>query len=224
MKIASYIDHTLLSPTATQQQIDQLCREAVEHQFKSVCVSPAYAQRAVQNLNGKGPCVTSVVGFSTGATTTEVKLYETNQILEFGVQEIDMVLPHYFFQNGEFENVVNEISLLRKHVKKQPKRILKVIIETHFYGPDQIAKATELCLKAGADFVKTCTGFHGGGATIEDVKLIKSIVGDRAFIKASGGIKDALFANQLIEVGANRLGTSAGIQLIQGKTPTTGQY
>ncbi len=224
MKIASYIDHTLLSPIATEQQIDQLCQEAIDYQFKSVCVSPAHALRAVQNLSGKGPCVTSVVGFSSGATTTEVKLFETNQILEFGVQEIDMVLPHYYFQNGQFEEVVKEITLLRQLVKKQPERILKVIIETHFYGPEQIVKATELCLRAGADFVKTCTGFHGGGASLETVKLIKSIVGEKAQIKASGGIKDGLFANQLIEAGANRLGTSAGIQLIQGKTSTAGQY
>lgn len=224
MKIAAYIDHTLLSPKASSEQIDLLCQEAIDYQFKSVCVSPGYAQRAVNYLQSFQPFVTSVVGFSSGATTTETKIFETTQLLGFGVQEIDMVLAHHHFKNGDFDQVVNEVSLIAQLVQSKSNRTLKVIIETELYSNQEIAKATELCLKAGANFVKTCTGFHGGGAQIEHIKLIKSIVGDQAYIKASGGIKDSLFAKQLIDAGADRLGTSAGIQLVKGEATSAGQY
>lgn len=206
MDIAKYIDYTLLKATATPADIEKLCKEALEYGFYSVCVNSGYVPLAAEQLKGSKVNVCTVVGFPLGAMSTQAKLYETSVALSQGVQEIDMVLNVGLFLSGNVAKVLDEIALLKQETGD---RVLKVIIETCYLNDDQKRLASQVCVDAGADFVKTSTGFGAGGATLADVQLIREIVGNRAKIKASGGIRDKQTALQYISLGVDRIGASA---------------
>lgn len=206
MDIAKYIDYTLLKATATPADIEKLCKEALEYGFYSVCVNSGYVPLAAQLLKDTDTKVCTVVGFPLGAMSTQAKLYETSVALTQGAQEIDMVLNVGLFLSGNVAKVLNEIALLKQETGD---RVLKVIIETCYLNDEQKRLASQVCVDAGADFVKTSTGFGTGGATLADVQLIKEVVGDRAKIKASGGIRDKQTALQYISLGVSRIGASA---------------
>ena len=206
MDIAKYIDYTLLKATATPADIEKLCKEAIEYGFYSVCVNSGYVPLAAQQLKGSKVNVCTVVGFPLGAMSTQAKLYETSVALSQGAQEIDMVLNVGLFLSGNVAKVLDEIALLKQETGD---RVLKVIIETCYLNDDQKRLASQVCVDAGADFVKTSTGFGTGGATLADVQLIREVVGDRAKIKASGGIRDKQTALQYISLGVDRIGASA---------------
>ncbi|WP_273086018.1 deoxyribose-phosphate aldolase [Capnocytophaga gingivalis] len=206
MDIAKYIDYTLLKATATPADIEKLCKEALEYGFYSVCVNSGYVPLAAEQLKGSKVNVCTVVGFPLGAMSTQAKLYETSVALSQGAQEIDMVLNVGLFLSGNVAKVLDEIALLKQETGD---RVLKVIIETCYLNDDQKRLASQVCVDAGADFVKTSTGFGTGGATLADVELIREVVGDRAKIKASGGIRDKQTALQYISLGVDRIGASA---------------
>ena len=206
MDIAKYIDYTLLKATATPADIEKLCKEALEYGFYSVCVNSGYVPLAAEQLKGSKVKVCTVVGFPLGAISTQAKLYETSVALTQGAQEIDMVLNVGLFLSGNVAKVLEEIALLKQETGD---RVLKVIIETCYLNDEQKRLASQVCVDAGADFVKTSTGFGTGGATLADVQLIKEVVGDRAKIKASGGIRDKQTALQYISLGVSRIGASA---------------
>ena len=206
MDIAKYIDYTLLKATATPADIEKLCKEALEYGFYSVCVNSGYVPLAAEQLKGSKVKVCTVVGFPLGAMSTQAKLYETSVALSQGAQEIDMVLNVGLFLSGNVAKVLDEIALLKQETGDQ---VLKVIIETCYLNDDQKRLASQVCVDAGADFVKTSTGFGTGGATLADVQLIREVVGDRAKIKASGGIRDKQTALQYISLGVDRIGASA---------------
>ena len=206
MDIAKYIDYTLLKATATPADIEKLCSEAKQYGFFSVCVNSGYVPLAVEQLKGSKVKVCTVVGFPLGAMSTQAKLYETSVALTQGAQEIDMVLNVGLFLSGNVAKVLEEIALLKQETGD---RVLKVIIETCYLNDEQKRLASQVCVDAGADFVKTSTGFGTGGATLADVQLIREVVGDRAKIKASGGIRDKQTALQYISLGVDRIGASA---------------
>lgn len=206
MDIAKYIDYTLLKATATPADIEKLCSEAKQYGFYSVCVNSGYVPLAAQLLKDTDTKVCTVVGFPLGAMSTQAKLYETSVALTQGAQEIDMVLNVGLFLSGNVAKVLEEIALLKQETGD---RVLKVIIETCYLNDEQKRLASQVCVDAGADFVKTSTGFGTGGATLADVQLIKEVVGDRAKIKASGGIRDKQTALQYISLGVSRIGASA---------------
>ncbi len=206
MDIAKYIDYTLLKATATPADIEKLCKEALEYGFYSVCVNSGYVPLAAEQLKGSKVKVCTVVGFPLGAMSTQAKLYETSVALTQGAQEIDMVLNVGLFLSGNVAKVLEEIALLKQETGD---RVLKVIIETCYLNDDQKRLASQVCVDAGADFVKTSTGFGTGGATLADVQLIREVVGNRAKIKASGGIRDKQTALQYISLGVDRIGASA---------------
>lgn len=206
MDIAKYIDYTLLKATATPADIEKLCKEALEYGFYSVCVNSGYVPLVAEQLKGSKVNVCTVVGFPLGAMSTQAKLYETSVALSQGAQEIDMVLNVGLFLSGNVAKVLDEIALLKQETGD---RVLKVIIETCYLNDEQKRLASQVCVDAGADFVKTSTGFGTGGATLADVQLIREVVGDRAKIKASGGIRDKQTALQYISLGVDRIGASA---------------
>lgn len=206
MDIAKYIDYTLLKATATPADIEKLCSEAKQYGFFSVCVNSGYVPLAAQLLKDTDTKVCTVVGFPLGAMSTQAKLYEASVALSQGAQEIDMVLNVGLFLSGNVAKVLDEIALLKQETGD---RVLKVIIETCYLNDDQKRLASQVCVDAGADFVKTSTGFGTGGATLADVQLIREVVGDRAKIKASGGIRDKQTALQYISLGVDRIGASA---------------
>ena len=206
MDIAKYIDYTLLKATATPADIEKLCKEALEYGFYSVCVNSGYVPLAAEQLKGSKVNVCTVVGFPLGAMSTQAKLYETSVALSQGAQEIDMVLNVGLFLSGNVAKVLDEIALLKQETGD---RVLKVIIETCYLNDEQKRLGSQVCVDAGADFVKTSTGFGTGGATLTDVQLIREVVGDRAKIKASGGIRDKQTALQYISLGVDRIGASA---------------
>lgn len=206
MDIAKYIDYTLLKATATPADIERLCKEALEYGFYSVCVNSGYVPLAAEQLKGSKVKVCTVVGFPLGAMSTQAKLYETSVALSQGAQEIDMVLNVGLFLSGNVAKVLDEIALLKQETGD---RVLKVIIETCYLNDEQKRLASQVCVDAGADFVKTSTGFGTGGATLADVELIREVVGDHAKIKASGGIRDKQTALQYISLGVDRIGASA---------------
>lgn len=206
MNLAKYIDYTLLKATATPADIEKLCQEARQYGFFSVCVNSSYVPLAAQLLKGTDVKVCTVVGFPLGAMSTQSKLYETSTALAEGADEIDMVINLGLFLSGQTAKVLDEIALLKKETTD---KMLKVIIETCYLNDDQKRLASQICVDAGADFVKTSTGFGTGGATLADVQLIKEVVGDRAKIKASGGIRNRETALQYIDLGVSRIGASA---------------
>ena len=212
MGLNKYIDHTILKATASNADVQKLCAEAIEHKFYSVCVNGCYVADAKQLLQGTDVKVAAVVGFPLGAMTTAAKVFEAKEAVENGASEIDMVINVAKLKDGEFEYVENEIRQIKEAIGEN---VLKVIIETCYLTDEEKVKACELSLVAKADFVKTSTGFGTGGATYEDVKLMKSVVGDNAKVKASGGVRDKETAEKYVELGAERLGTSSGIDIVK---------
>ena len=211
-----YIDHTLLKATATTEEIKKLCKEAKEHKFFSVCVNSCYVKLAKKELKKSKVKVCSVIGFPLGAMSTKAKAYEAKQALKDGADEIDMVINVGLLKSNDLKKVYKDIKAVKKVM---PKNTLKVILETCYLDKEEILKVSTLALKAKADFIKTSTGFGTGGATIEDVKLMKSVAGNNMKIKASGGVRDANTAQEYIDLGVARLGTSSGIAIVSGTTP-----
>ena len=212
MGLNKYIDHTILKATASSSDVQKLCEEAIEHEFYSVCVNGCYVADAKQLLQGTDVKVAAVVGFPLGAMTTAAKVFEAKEAVENGASEIDMVINVAKLKDGEFDYVENEIRLIKEAIGDN---VLKVIIETCYLTDEEKVKACELSLAAKADFVKTSTGFGTDGATYEDVKLMKSVVGDNAKVKASGGVRDKETAQKYVDLGAERLGTSSGIEIVK---------
>ena len=225
MKLNKYIDHTLLKPEASEEQILKLCDEALEYDFYSVCVNSCYVPLAVEKLAGSDVKVAAVAGFPLGAMSTASKVFEAREAVEAGASEIDMVINVGALKEGRYEYVLHEIAALVDVCHGYPlaygdvatsgDALLKVIIETCLLTDDEIVKACELAVAAGADFVKTSTGFSTGGATAEAVSLMRNTVGNKAKIKASGGIRTLADAEKFIELGADRLGCSAGVQIMK---------
>lgn len=215
MQLSHYIDHTLLKAEATTKQIRILCQEALEHNFFSVCVNSRHVALCAQILKESSVKVCSVVGFPLGAMSSAAKVFETSQAISDGANEIDMVLPIGALKDGDFDLVQKDIEGV---VKAAQGRTVKVILETSLLNEIEKKKACELAVLAKAHFVKTSTGFGGGGATLEDIVLMKNSVQGSAQVKASGGIKNREQAIELIKAGATRLGTSSGVLLVQGQS------
>ena len=211
--IAEMIDHTILKPEATKSEIEQLCKEAMEYKFAAVCVNPYYVSYCKEVLKDSNVKVATVIGFPLGANTKELKAFEALDAVNNGADEIDMVINIGALKDKDYEVVKNDIKLVVDIAKD--KAIVKVIIETSLLTDEEKVKACEIAMEAGADFVKTSTGFSTGGANVEDVKLMKSVVGDKLEVKASGGVRDLDAANKMILAGATRLGTSSGINILK---------
>ena len=212
MKLNKYIDHTLLKADATQESIKELCRQAKEYDFMSVCINSSNIELAKEELKGTDVKICTVIGFPLGATTTESKVFETTDAIEKGADEVDMVLNIGALKSKNFDIVLRDISEVAKAAHNKGK-ILKVILETCLLEKDEIIKACQLSKEAGADFVKTSTGFSTGGAKEEDVALMRKTVSERVKVKASGGIRDYKKSLEMIEKGADRLGVSAGVNI-----------
>ena len=208
--LASYIDHTLLKADATEAQITRLCEEAREHRFASVCVNPRWVALCAQLLAGSGVRVCTVIGFPLGASSSAIKAAETRQAVADGADELDMVISVGDLKAGNYEFVRTDI---RGVVKAAEGRTVKVIIEACLLTDEEKSLACKLAMAAGADFVKTSTGFSTGGATVADVKLMRAAVGPNFGVKAAGGIRTRQDALAMIEAGANRIGASAGIAI-----------
>ena len=214
MNLAAYIDHTLLKPTATPADIRQLCAEAREHHFKAVCINPQHVALCVDELSGSGVLVATVCGFPLGAVTSQQKAEEARLSVAAGADEVDMVMAIGSALAGDWAYVQADIAAVRGATAG---KVLKVIIETCYLSGEQKEKATEAAVQAGADFVKTSTGFGPGGATLDDVRLMARVAAGRAKIKAAGGVRSPEDAAAMIEAGAARLGTSGGVGLVSGE-------
>ena len=219
-ELASYIDHTLLKPDATRAQLEQLCAEAAEHQFSTVCVNGSRVELAYSLLEDSDVQVCTVVGFPLGAMDADAKRYETEVAVDLGASEIDMVMNIGRFKDGEHDYIVREI---RDVVEAADDRVVKVILETCLLTNDEIAQACKLVTQAQAHFVKTSTGFGKAGATLEHVRLMRETVGQFAGVKAAGGVRNADDARAMIEAGATRIGTSNGVAIVSGES-TNGSY
>ena len=209
--LSSLIDHTNLRPDALHSDIEILCKEAIQYKFASVCINPVYVSYAKSILKDENPKVCSVVGFPLGADSEEMKYAEARFLIFQGVDELDMVMNTAFLKERKIDLVKNEI---KKVVEAADGNCVKVIIETSLLNQDEKALACNIVMESGAAFVKTSTGFSSSGATLEDVRLIKKVVGDRVDIKVSGGIKTKNEALEFIKAGASRIGTSRGVEII----------
>jgi deoxyribose-phosphate aldolase len=212
--LAKWIDHTLLKPEATPEQVTKLCEEAREYQFASVCINPVYVPLARRLLEGSGVMVCTVVGFPLGATLTDVKGEETRFSIEQGAQEIDMVVQIGLLKAGEFGAVADDIQRVVEISHPHGAKV-KVILEMALLTRFEKIMGCLITRMLGADFVKTSTGFGPGGATVEDVELMRRVVGLQTEVKAAGGIRSLADAYAMLQVGATRLGTSAGVKLVQ---------
>lgn len=212
--VAKTIDHTLLKAEATQAQVEQLCHEAAEYSFASVCINPTWVPLSYKLLRGTDVMVCTVIGFPLGATTTETKTFEARQAVDCGAAEIDMVINIGRLKSSDYDAVEHDIYHV---VRASAPAHVKVIIETCFLTDDEKIKACVLAQEAGAHFVKTSTGFGSGGAKIEDIALMRRIVGEYMGVKASGGIREYETAAQMIEAGASRIGASASIAIVEKK-------
>ncbi|MBS2969750.1 deoxyribose-phosphate aldolase [Metabacillus sp. KIGAM252] len=213
-KMAKMIDHTALKPDTTKAQIEKLCEEAKEYQFASVCVNPTWVETCARLLEGTDVKVCTVIGFPLGASTPETKAFETKDAIEKGAAEVDMVINIGALKDGNEELVEKDIRAVTEAAKG--KALTKVIIETCLLTDEEKTLACELSVKAGAYFVKTSTGFSTGGATVEDIRLMRKTVGPDLGVKASGGVRDRAGADLMIEAGATRIGASAGISIVSG--------
>ncbi len=216
LDMARYIDHTLLKPDATASDIDRLCREAEQYRFASVCINPTWVKRAAENLRGSSVPVCSVIGFPLGATTAEVKAMEARRALRDGAREVDMVLNIGALKSGDHDLVLKDIEKV-VDAAHEVGALCKVILETALLTDEEKVIASSLSKKARADFVKTSTGFGPGGATVYDVALMRETVGPNMGVKASGGVRTAVDAEDMIAAGATRIGASAGIEIVGGK-------
>lgn len=218
LEIANMIDHTILKSTATLSDVENLCQEAIDNNFASVCINPCWVKAASQYLKANKKAdyqvkTCTVIGFPLGANTKDVKVFETENAVENGAEEIDMVINIGLAKMGSWDLIEEEI---RAVVNAAKGNCVKVILENCYLTEDEIKQACEACVRAKATFVKTSTGFGTSGAKAEDVKLMRETVGDELGVKAAGGIRDRETALAMIEAGANRLGCSAGIQIIAG--------
>ncbi|HHT7856688.1 deoxyribose-phosphate aldolase [Pasteurella multocida] len=219
-QIAQFIDHTALTAEKTEQDIIQLCDEAITHQFWSVCINSAYIPLAKQKLAGTPVKICTVVGFPLGANLSTVKAFETTEAIKVGADEIDMVINVGWIKSNKWDAVEKDIATVLAACAGKP---LKVILETCLLSKDEIVKACEICKTLNVAFVKTSTGFNRGGATKEDVALMKRTVGDIG-VKASGGVRDTETAIAMINAGASRIGASAGIAIIHGLQDVSSTY
>ncbi len=214
-EVAGWIDHTLLKPQATTDQVSELCREAREYQFASVCLNPVYVPQAVKELEGSGVAVGTVIGFPLGANQTHTKIAEAIQAIEDGAVELDMVIPIGLLKTGKYESVYNDIRAVAEACHEKD-ALLKVIIENCYLERFEKIMACLLVKEADADYVKTSTGFGSSGATVEDVVLIRSVVGspDEMGVKAAGGIRTWADTQNMIAAGATRIGASSGVKIV----------
>jgi len=214
--LAKRIDHTLLRPTSTCAEVERLCEEALQYHFASVCIQPCWVKIAVRHLEGSDVAVGTVVGFPLGANMPAVKLYEAEQALAAGANELDMVIALPALKSGDWRAVRHEIEQIASLCRAAtPPAILKVIIECCYLTQEEKIRATHVVVESGADFVKTSTGFGEGGATIEDVRLLRSAAPPHLKVKAAGGIRTLSLALELLQAGADRIGTSSGVILLQ---------
>ncbi|MGJ0843964.1 deoxyribose-phosphate aldolase [Clostridium tertium] len=212
--LARMIDHTILKADATEMEVEKLCTEALEYNFASVCINPSMVEKAANMLKGSDVKVCTVIGFPLGATTTEVKAFETEDVIKKGATEVDMVINIGKLKEGNIEYVKKDIEAVVNAAKG--KALTKVIIETCLLTDEEKVTACKLSKEAGADFVKTSTGFSTGGATASDIKLMRETVGPDIGVKASGGVRSLEDAMAMIENGATRIGASASIAICEG--------
>jgi deoxyribose-phosphate aldolase len=216
--IAKYIDHTILKPNATREQVKKICDEAKEYGFASVCINPTHVAFVANELKDSEVKTCVVVGFTLGANTTCIKVVETESVIKDGAQEVDMVVNVGAIKDGNWELVESDIKGVVDAAKG--KALVKVIIETCLLTDEEKIKTCEISKKVGADFVKTSTGFSTGGATAEDIALMRKTVGPELGVKASGGVRDFETAKAMIDAGATRIGASAGIAIVEGNVGT----
>ncbi|MET4003043.1 MULTISPECIES: deoxyribose-phosphate aldolase [Arthrobacter] len=219
-ELARYIDHTLLAPDASQADVLRLCKEAAEYHFKAVCINPVWVETAKKALLGTGVLTCTVVGFPLGTHNTDVKVFEARGATMDGADEVDMVINIASARALDKAALVSDISAVAE-VVHEGDSLLKVIIETAMLSDDEKVLACQAALEAGADFVKTSTGFNGGGATTQDVALMRKTVGSEMGVKASGGVRTREKALEMIEAGATRIGTSSGIAIVTGAVGTS---
>ncbi|MEO1261365.1 MAG: deoxyribose-phosphate aldolase [Bacteroidota bacterium] len=215
MDLARLIDHTLLKPYCTQTDVEEVCRQAIENQFAAVCLPPYYVKGASQFLNNTPVKVATVIGFPMGYSTIAAKVEEIKRAVDEGADELDVVINLCAVKNAHWNYVKSEIESLATACHMKGKSI-KTIIETGVLNPGELTKIAEICAAAGVDYVKTSTGFNAPGASVEIVSQLRSLLPKKVKIKASGGIKDRHFAEQLVNAGADRLGSSSGVQIIRG--------
>ena len=212
--LSALIDHTLLKPDATEDQIRKLCAEAAEYKFATVCIQPTWVRFAARQLHGTGVGVCTVAGFPLGANTPDVKAYETRRAVFDGATEVDMVINIGALKSRDYQTVEDDIRGVVRACREGG-ALSKVIIEAALLDDDEKVKASTLAAAAGADFVKTSTGFGPGGATVEDVALMRRVVGEKMGVKAAGGVRDRATAKQMVQAGATRIGASAGIRIVK---------
>jgi deoxyribose-phosphate aldolase len=220
--LASLIDHTLLKPDATREEVEQLCREAAQFCFASVCVNPNWVALCREMLRGSGVKVCTVIGFPLGAHLPDIKAYETRRAIEQGAEEVDMVINIGALKSRDYALVEQDI--LGVVSAAAGRALVKVILETALLTRDEKVMGSTLAKAAGADFVKTSTGFAGGGATVEDVQLMRETVGPEMGVKASGGVRTKEDAEKMVAAGATRLGASAGVKIVRGEAAGEGKY
>ncbi len=220
-ELAKWIDHTLLKPDATREQIEKICDEAIEYGFASVCINPTWVPLAYRKLRGHSPKVCTVVGFPLGATFPEIKAKETERAVEEGADEIDMVINIGALKSGDYALVEHDI---RSVVRAAGRRVVKVIIETCLLTDEEKVKACTIAMHAGANFVKTSTGFSKGGATVKDVALMRKVVGGKLGVKASGGVRSYEEACKMVEAGATRIGASASVAIVSNGDGSKSDY
>jgi deoxyribose-phosphate aldolase len=220
--LASLIDHTLLKPDATREEVEQLCREAAQFCFASVCVNPNWVSLCRELLRGSGVKVCTVIGFPLGAHLPDIKAYETRRAIEQGAEEVDMVINIGALKSRDYALVEQDI--LGVVSAAAGRALVKVILETSLLTRDEKVMGSTLAKAAGADFVKTSTGFAGGGATVEDVQLMRETVGPEMGVKASGGVRTKEDAEKMVAAGATRLGASAGVKIVRGEASGEGKY
>lgn len=219
MELAKYIEHTLLKPNAVSSEIDQLCQDAINHQFKAVCVPPVFVKRAAKLLEDNPAKVVSVVGFPMGYSAIAAKVEEVKRAIGEGAQEIDAVINIAAAKDGQWSHVYNDIDSVTRatHLKG---KVLKIIIEAGLLTPSELSKVCDICVGMGVDYIKTSTGFHGTGTTVSMVQNLRSMLPKHIKIKASGGIKTTELAQQLVNAGANSIGTSSGLTIIGAASAT----
>ncbi len=213
MDINKLIDHTYLKPTGTKKDIDQILEEAITYDFKSVCIHPTWVEYAAESLRKTDVLVCTVIGFPLGANSKETKVYETTDALKKGANEIDMVINIAHVKDGHFDLIEAEVRAIKDVCQNH---VLKVILETCYLEADELDQAAQAAINAGADFIKTSTGFGTGGATTSDVKKMKAIAKDKG-VKASGGVRILEDLQRMVEAGATRIGASSGVKIMQGK-------
>lgn len=219
--LAKYIDHTALKPETTADDIDELCREAAQYKFASVCINPAWVKRAASNLRGTDVKVCTVIGFPLGANTAEIKAMEARRAIRDGAREVDMVVNVGALKSGDHATVLTDIEKVVDSAHEAGV-IVKVILETSLLTDEEKVIASSLAKQAKADFVKTSTGFGGGGATVYDVALMRETVGPDMGVKASGGVRTKSDVEDMIAAGATRIGASAGVQIVSGDQGDSG--